>query len=83
MNEGQVDLAHTVALGSIDDEDHHAVQELLDSEDPALRAAFIAEVRSTREALSALTETTAAKPPAALRGRLLTAIAAEQPPVAS
>ncbi|WP_280226876.1 RskA family anti-sigma factor [Nocardia cyriacigeorgica] len=83
MNERQIDLAHTVALGSIDDEDHQAVQELLDSEDPARRAEFIAEVHLTREALGALAAATAVQPPAALRGRLLTAIAAEQPPVAS
>ncbi|WP_280473260.1 RskA family anti-sigma factor [Nocardia cyriacigeorgica] len=82
MNERQIDLAHTVALGSIDDEDHQAVQELLDSEDPARRAEFIAEVHLTREALGALAAATAVQPPAALRGRLLTAIAAEQPPVA-
>uniref|UniRef100_UPI002458E92F RskA family anti-sigma factor n=2 Tax=Nocardia cyriacigeorgica TaxID=135487 RepID=UPI002458E92F len=82
MNERQIDLAHTVALGSIDDEDHQAVQELLDSEDPARRAEFITEVHLTREALGALAAATAVQPPAALRGRLLTAIAAEQPPVA-
>ncbi|MEV0293316.1 hypothetical protein [Nocardia sp. NPDC050710] len=82
MNEAQIDLAHTVALGSIDDEDHHAVQELLDNEDPALRAAFIAEVQQTKNVLCALAVTTATQPPAALRGRLLAAIA-EQPPVAS
>ncbi|WP_432277906.1 RskA family anti-sigma factor [Nocardia cyriacigeorgica] len=68
MNERQIDLAHTVALGSIDDEDHQAVQELLDSEDPARRAEFITEVHLTREALSALAAATAVQPPAALRG---------------
>ncbi|MEU7764812.1 hypothetical protein AB0B25_06780 [Nocardia sp. NPDC049190] len=83
MNERQIDLAHTVALGSIDDEDHHDVQQLLDSEDPALRAEFIQEVRDTREALSLLAAATAAVPPPSLRTRLLAAIAAEQPPVAS
>ncbi|WP_280428056.1 RskA family anti-sigma factor [Nocardia brasiliensis] len=83
MNERQVDLAHTVALGSIDDEDHHEVQELLDTEDPALRAEFITEIRRTREALATLATATASQPPAALRSRLLAAIATEQPPVAS
>ncbi|MEU1547854.1 MULTISPECIES: RskA family anti-sigma factor [Nocardia] len=83
MNERQIDLAHTVALGSIDDEDHQEVQELFDSEDPVLRAEFIREVRDTKEALSALATATAAAPPPALRARLLAAIAAEQPPVAS
>ncbi|WP_280451231.1 RskA family anti-sigma factor, partial [Nocardia cyriacigeorgica] len=68
MNERQIDLAHTVALGSIDDEDHQAVQELLDSEDPARRAEFIAEVHLTREALGALAAPPAVKPPAAQRG---------------
>uniref|UniRef100_UPI0024562220 RskA family anti-sigma factor n=1 Tax=Nocardia cyriacigeorgica TaxID=135487 RepID=UPI0024562220 len=68
MNERQIDLAHTVALGSIDDEDHQAVQELLDSEDPARRAEFITEVHLTREALGALAAATAVQPPAALRG---------------
>ncbi|MGV9612406.1 RskA family anti-sigma factor [Nocardia xishanensis] len=83
MNEAQIDLAHTVALGSIDDEDHHAVQELLDGEDSVLHAEFIAEVRQAKDALAALAAVTATAPPAALRGRLLAAIAAEQPPVAS
>ncbi|WP_378737347.1 hypothetical protein [Nocardia brasiliensis] len=83
MNERQVDLAHTVALGSIDDVDHHEVQELLDTEDPALRAEFIQEIRQTREALAALATVTATEPPASLRTQLLAAIAAEQPPVAS
>ncbi|MFF0530524.1 hypothetical protein ACFYT3_19265 [Nocardia amikacinitolerans] len=83
MNEAQIDLAHTVALGSIDDEDHHAVQELLDGEDPVLRAEFLVEVRQAKDALTALAAVTATAPPAALRARLLAAIAAEQPPVAS
>ncbi|MFE7746587.1 hypothetical protein [Nocardia sp. NPDC057455] len=83
MNERQIDLAHTVALGSIDDEDHQEVQELFDSEDPVLRAEFIREVRDTKEALSVLATATTATPPPALRARLLAAIAAEQPPVAS
>ncbi|WP_063051512.1 RskA family anti-sigma factor [Nocardia arthritidis] len=83
MNERQIDLAHTVALGSIDDEDHQEVQELFDSEDPVLRAEFIREVRDTKEALSVLATAAAAAPPPALRARLLAAIAAEQPPVAS
>ncbi|WP_280486422.1 RskA family anti-sigma factor, partial [Nocardia cyriacigeorgica] len=68
MNERQIDLAHTVALGSIDDEDHQAVQELLDSEDPARRAEFITEVHLTREALGALAAPPAGQPPAAQRG---------------
>lgn len=83
MNERQVDLAHTVALGSIDDVDHHEVQDLLDTEDPALRAAFMREIRQTRDALATLASATATPPPATLRSRLLAAIAAEQPPVAS
>ncbi|MGN2641539.1 RskA family anti-sigma factor [Nocardia takedensis] len=78
MSEARIDLAHAVALGSIDDEDQHAVQDLLDSDDPA----FGAEVRRTRAALAALAEATATEPPAELRGRLLAAVA-EQPPVAS
>ncbi|WP_054815743.1 hypothetical protein [Nocardia arizonensis] len=78
MNEAMIDLAHAVALGSIGDEDHHAVRELLDSEDPA----FAEEVRRTGDVLSALAAVTATQPPADLRGRLLTAIA-EQPQVAS
>ncbi|MGY1947419.1 RskA family anti-sigma factor [Nocardia asiatica] len=83
MNEGQIDLAHTVALGSIDDEDHQEVQELLDNEDPVLRAEFVREVADTKEALAVLATATATTPPPSLRARLLAAIAAEQPPVAS
>lgn len=83
MHESQIDLAHTVALGSIDDEDNHAVQETLDDADPAQRAEFIDEIQQTREALAALATATAATPPAGLRARLLAAINAEQPPFAS
>jgi hypothetical protein len=83
MNEARIDLAHAVALGSIDDEDHYALQEVLDGEDPALRAEFMAEVQETKEVLAALAVATAVEPPAALRGRVLAAISAEQPPVAS
>ncbi|WP_063039039.1 RskA family anti-sigma factor [Nocardia pseudovaccinii] len=83
MNEARIDLAHAVALGSIDDEDHNAVQEVLDGEDPVLRAEFMTEVQQTKEVIGTLAEATAAQPPAALRARLLAAIAAEQPPVAS
>ncbi|MEV6321446.1 hypothetical protein AB0M45_09645 [Nocardia sp. NPDC051787] len=83
MNERQIDLAHAVALGSIDDEDHHEVQELLDSEDPVLRAEFAERVRDTREALSAFATAAAATPPPSLRLRLLAAVTAQQPPVAS
>ncbi|MFR9752188.1 RskA family anti-sigma factor [Nocardia sp. 004] len=83
MNSRQMDLAHTVALGSIDDGDRHEVQELLDNEDPALRTEFTEEVGNTREALSILATASATTPPQALRARLLAAIAAEQPPVAS
>ncbi|WP_280228832.1 RskA family anti-sigma factor [Nocardia cyriacigeorgica] len=68
MNESQIDLAHTVALGSIDDEDHQAVQELLDSEDPARRAEFITEVHFTREALGALAGPPGGEPPGARGG---------------
>ncbi|MFC9892338.1 hypothetical protein ACFVMC_01470 [Nocardia sp. NPDC127579] len=74
MNEGQIDLAHAVALGSIDDEDHNSVQELLDSEDPALRAAFVAEVQDTSDVLAALAEVTATAPPASLRDRILAGV---------
>lgn len=52
MNESQIDLAHTVALGSIGDEDQRAVQELFDSGDSVLRADFDTEVQLTREALT-------------------------------
>ncbi|MEU8896942.1 hypothetical protein [Nocardia sp. NPDC048505] len=71
MNESRIDLAHAVALGSIDDEDHTAVQELLDSEDPALRDAFLADVHHTGAVLAALAEVTATAPPASLRDRIL------------
>ncbi|WP_194817444.1 hypothetical protein [Nocardia sp. XZ_19_385] len=76
MTEGQIDLAHAVALGSIDDEDHNSVQELLDSEDPALRAAFIADVHETSDVLAALAEVTATAPPASLREKLLASVSA-------
>lgn len=80
MNESQIDLAHTVALGSIGDEDQRAVRELLDTADPTLRADFTLEVQQTREALALYAAAAATPPPAALRDRVLSAIAAEQPP---
>ncbi|MFB7721603.1 MULTISPECIES: hypothetical protein [unclassified Nocardia] len=80
MNESQIDLAHTVALGSIGDEDQRAVRELLDTDDPVLRAAFTQEVQHTREALAQLADTAATPPPPALRERLLAAVAADQAP---
>ncbi|WP_028479290.1 hypothetical protein [Nocardia sp. CNY236] len=83
MNERQIDLAHTVALGSIDDDDHQGIQDLLDGEDPALREEFAQQVDDTQAALAALATAVATAPPPSLRGRLLAAIAAEQPPVAS
>ncbi|MFC8047330.1 hypothetical protein [Nocardia sp. NPDC057353] len=75
MDEPGLDLAHTVALGSIDDEDHEAVVAMLGT---AAREEFLTEVRSSRAALSALSEVTAAPPPPALRARLLDAIAPER-----
>ncbi|WP_278264988.1 hypothetical protein [Nocardia sp. AG03] len=82
MNEAQIDLAHTVALGLIDDEDHHAIQTIIDTDDPALCTEFLREVRDTRGTLALLAELTATAPPPTLRTRLLTALA-EEPPVAS
>lgn len=83
MPESWIDLAHTVALGSIDDEDLSTVQQLLDSADPVERTEFLMLIQQTREALAALAVATAVAPPARLRDRLLEAISAEQPPVAS
>ncbi|WP_228816287.1 RskA family anti-sigma factor [Nocardia transvalensis] len=79
MNESQIDLAHTVALGSIGDEDQRAVQELLDSGDPVLRADFTREVQLTREALAEFASAVATPPPASLRDRLLAAIEDQAP----
>ncbi|MFI1915151.1 hypothetical protein [Nocardia sp. NPDC020380] len=80
MNESQIDLAHCVALGSIGDEDQRAVQELLDTGDPVLRADFTQEVQQTREALALCASSVAAAPPPALRDRILAAVAADQAP---
>ncbi|MFC3964629.1 hypothetical protein [Nocardia jiangsuensis] len=75
MDEPGLDLAHTVALGSIDDEDHAAMLVVLGT---AAREKFRTEVRRSRAALAALSEVTAAAPPPALRARLLDAIAPER-----
>lgn len=83
MHLSRIDLAHTVALGSIDDEDLPVVQQLLDSDDPVERTEFLMLIQQTRAALAALAVATAVAPPARLRDRLLEAISAEQPPVAS
>ncbi|WP_232851156.1 RskA family anti-sigma factor [Nocardia acididurans] len=80
MNESQIDLAHTVALGSIGDEDQRAVQDILDTDDPVLRADFTQEVQQTREALALFATAAATPPPAALRDRLLAAIATDPAP---
>ncbi|MGV9663523.1 RskA family anti-sigma factor [Nocardia niigatensis] len=78
MNESQIDLAHTVALGSIGDEDQRAVADLLATDNPVLRAAFTQEVQQTREALTLAASAVAVPPPPALRDRLLAAIATDQ-----
>ncbi|WP_446224469.1 RskA family anti-sigma factor [Nocardia sp. IBHARD005] len=83
MNEAQIDLAHTVALGLIDDEDHHAIQTIIDTEDPTLCTEFLRELRCTRAVLAELASATPTPPPPSLRGRLLAALEAEDPPVAS
>ncbi|WP_405489388.1 RskA family anti-sigma factor [Nocardia sp. NBC_00511] len=80
MNESQIDLAHTVALGSIGDEDQRAVAELLNTDDPVLRAAFTQEVQQTREALAVAASAVGVLPPPALRDRLLAAIATDPAP---
>ncbi|MFE3256049.1 hypothetical protein ACFXPS_11855 [Nocardia sp. NPDC059091] len=80
MNESQIDLAHTVALGSIGDEDQRAVADLLDTDDAVLRAAFTQEVQQTREAIMLAASAVAVPPPPALRDRLLAAIATDQAP---
>ncbi|MFC4377535.1 hypothetical protein ACFO5K_25975 [Nocardia halotolerans] len=83
MNESQIDLAHAVALGLIDDEDHHTIQTIIDTEDPTLCTELRRELRTTRATLALLSEITATPPPPSLRTRLLAAIEAEDPPVAS
>ncbi|MFE3222616.1 MULTISPECIES: RskA family anti-sigma factor [unclassified Nocardia] len=80
MKESQIDLAHTVALGSIGDEDQRAVADLLDTDDAVLRAAFTQEVQQTREAIMLAASAVAVPPPPALRDRLLAAIATDQAP---
>jgi|GEM_PF-2830064 len=77
MNESQIDLAHTVALGSIGDEDQRAVREILDGNDPSLRADFNTEVQLTQQALTLFASASATPPPAPLRERLLAQIATD------
>ena len=79
MNESQIDLAHMVALGSIGDEDQRAVREILDGDDPALRADFNTEVQLNRQALTLFASASATPPPAALRDRVLDLIATREP----
>lgn len=81
MNESQIDLAHSVALGSIGDEDQRAVRDLLDTDDSVLRASFTQEVQHTRDALAQYATAAATPPPPALRDRILAAVAADQAPV--
>lgn len=75
MDEPGLDLAHTVALGSIDDEDHEALAAVLGT---AAGEEFLAEVRNSRAALAELAELTATAPPPGLRARLLDAITPER-----
>jgi hypothetical protein len=80
MNESQIDLAHAVALGSIGDEDQRAVREILEGNDPVLRADFNKEVQLTKQALTLFASASATPPPASLREGLLARIAEEPAP---
>jgi len=75
-----VDLAAPYALHALSDEEQvHLEAELARS---AHADQFYAEVRAIREAMAETSAVTAAEPPASLRHRVLTAIAAEPPVLA-
>lgn len=81
-NEGSelLDLAYLYAIDALDDTERREIEDRLAQSEAQVRDDFEAIVRDTREAMSAVSSTTATEPPPSVRTSILAAI--EPQPVA-
>lgn len=71
-------LATAYALDAVDDAERADIERRVQAAPEEVSAAFAVEVREVREAMAAVSSTTAAEPPAELRERLIATVSAEQ-----
>lgn len=71
-------LATAYALDAVDDDERADIERRVQAAPEEVSSAFAVEVRQVREAMAAVSATTAAEPPAQLRERLMAAVSAEQ-----
>ncbi|MBX9918960.1 anti-sigma factor [Mycolicibacterium frederiksbergense] len=71
-------LATAYALDAVDDAERADIERRVQAAPEEVSAAFAVEVREVREAMAAVSSTTAAEPPAQLRERLIATVSAEQ-----
>ncbi|CAN7602959.1 anti-sigma factor [Mycolicibacterium frederiksbergense] len=71
-------LATAYALDAVDDAERADIERRVQAAPKEVSAAFAVEVREVREAMAAVSSTTAAEPPAELRERLIATVSAEQ-----
>jgi len=70
-----LDLAVPYALHALSDDERDAIESRLAAAGPAVAEAFYDEVRAVRETMAVVSAASAEEPAAALRGRLLSAVA--------
>ncbi|MBJ7464234.1 MAG: anti-sigma factor [Mycolicibacterium sp.] len=71
-------LATAYALDAVDDAERADIERRVQAAPEEVSSAFAVEVRQVREAMAAVSATTAAEPPAQLRERLMATVSAEQ-----
>lgn len=71
-------LATAYALDAVDDDERADIERRVQAAPEEVSSAFAVEVRQVREAMAAVSATTAAEPPAQLRERLMATVSAEQ-----
>ncbi|MDZ7882215.1 MAG: anti-sigma factor [Mycobacterium sp.] len=71
-------LATAYALDAVDDAERADIERRVQAAPEEVSSAFDNEVREVREAMAAVSSTTAAEPPAQLRERLIATVSAEQ-----
>lgn len=71
-------LATAYALDAVDDAERADIERRVQAAPEEVSSAFALEVRQVREAMAAVSATTAAEPPAQLRERLMATVSAEQ-----
>jgi len=71
-------LATAYALDAVDDAERADIERRVQAAPEEVSAAFAVEVREVREAMAAVSSTTAAEPPVQLRERLIATVSAEQ-----